>query len=211
MNALDTDILIIGAGPVGATLAGLLGSNGFNCVIIDAKEIGVGTDHIDPRALAITHASRQILASFGAWSKLPEDRLGKIDEMIVWDENGTGKISFLASDVAYSSLGFILEQSVLEQCLAELLSYLSTVSLQSQVRLENLSWENDCIRADLDNGQNIKAKLVVAADGSNSPSRKLAGIEYTEHDYRQSALVCTSRSSARLTFSAPVSFLSLPR
>lgn len=217
MSALDTEVLIVGAGPVGATLAGLLGKQGVDCVIIDSKEAPGPIADVDPRALAITLASRQILGSFDLWDKLPQDRIGVFKRMLVWDENGNGRIEFDCEDLNRHCLGYIVEQGVLERCLNTLLEYIPVVSIQRGVALESLHWEYDAVCALLSNGQGLRARLVVAADGANSRARDLAGINFIKHNYHQQALACVVKTElahdeiARQRFlsKGPLAFLPL--
>ncbi|MFQ5659056.1 MAG: UbiH/UbiF/VisC/COQ6 family ubiquinone biosynthesis hydroxylase [Gammaproteobacteria bacterium] len=218
MPEIETEVVIIGAGPVGACLAALLGSQGVNCVVIDAREENTqGRDgQADPRVLALTHASRRILQSFDLWRQLPQQRIGRFRCMHVWDENGKGEIRFDSADLCKQTLGYIVEQSQLQHHLDRILEYLPCVSVFRGASPKGLVWGKEWLTVTLDN-QSFNARVVVAADGIHSWTRRFADIGYRLHDYKQQAVACTVTTAlpheqvARQRFltNGPLAFLPL--
>jgi 2-octaprenylphenol hydroxylase len=190
MAIIKTEILIVGAGPVGATLAGLLANEGVQCTLLDARDLNSEPDETDPRGLALTHASKNILSNIRVWDEIPEQCLGKVMAMKVWDENGEGQIKFDANDISHSCLAYIVEQGVLENHLWQCLNDIQSLDFKTGTRVEAISREAERVLISTDKGEQYSARLIVAADGSNSHCRKLAGIIHTEHDYSQTALAC---------------------
>lgn len=190
MTGLDAEVLIVGGGPAGATLAGLLGSKGIECIVIDAAARPPLTDSADPRTLAVTLASAHILGGFGLWERLPAGRLGHFRRMLVWDANGKGRIGFDCDELGQSTLGYVIEQSVLQKGLDEVMDFFPSVTVYRNETVQALEWETDGIRVIPENGRPLRARLVVAADGFNSGIRDLAGIDYYIHDYNQTAVAC---------------------
>ncbi len=189
---LDAQVIIVGGGLAGNTLAGLLASKGLDCIIIEAgsQQTAQSSSAADPRALALTFASRRILQSFGVWQQLPEKRLGHFSRMQVWDENGKGEVVFDSADICQPALGFIVEQSVLQDSLVRTVSGMPSVRVYHDSLLSQIEWHEQAISVLLENGQKLSANLLVGADGGHSRSRELAGINTTEHDYQQHALAC---------------------
>ena len=192
MNQLSAEVIIIGGGLAGNALAGLLGSRGLDCIIIEAgdkiKELDPKSR--DPRALAITHASQCILDSFDVWQRLPEDRIGCFRGMHVWDENGTGKIEFDSADLCQPTLGYIIEQYVLQTTLEQAVGFMPEVNVYYNTKIQGIKWQEDAITVVLDNNEEISAELLVGADGVHSVSRELAEIGSVVHDYQQQAVAC---------------------
>lgn len=190
MTGLDADVLIVGGGPAGATLAGMLGSKGVACIVIDAASRRPLTDNADPRTLAITLASAHILGDFGLWERLPLDRLGYFRRMLVWDANGKGRIGFDCDDLGQPTLGYVIEQAVLQKGLDDVMDFFPSVTVHRNETVLELEWGTNGIRVIPEHGRPLQARLVVAADGFNSGIRDLAGIDYYIHDYDQTALAC---------------------
>ncbi len=194
---MNTDVIIVGGGLAGNTLAGLLGSKGIESIVIEAAGgIKQGEPYpADPRALAITHASQRILVALDIWQRLPRQRLGYFRGMQVWDENGKGEIQFDSADLCQPVLGYIVEQSVLQGLLEQAVSFMPNVTVHHHVKPRHIEWQDDSISVVLDNNERICARLLVAADGTHSTSREMAGIAYKVHDYRQQALACIVKTA----------------
>ena len=192
MSSFDAEVIIVGGGLAGNTLAALLASKGVQCIVIEAGEQikNQKSEHSDPRALAITHASRRILESIGVWQQLPAEKVGRFSAMHVWDENGQGEIEFDSGEICQPSIGNIIEQSVLQASLEQVVDNMPGITVHNQLRLRDLEWQEDSISAVLDDDQKLSAQLIVAADGVQSESRRLAGINNKVHDYQQVALAC---------------------
>ena len=197
MAHIDAEILIIGAGPVGCTLAALLGKAGIECTLLNTTAgAAAKTDSgPDPRALALTHASVRILQNFALWRQLPEERIGHFSAMQVWDENGTGRVEFNSAELCESRLGHIVEQTLIQTGLDKVIAALPAVTVHTDLVVLELSKQDDKITIALNDGRRLSAGLIVAADGVHSQVRELAGIEYKIHDYGQSAMACVVHTS----------------
>lgn len=214
----DVEILICGAGPVGATLALLLAAHGRQCLLLDTRPVSAtlpaATD--DPRALALTPGARAILEATGAWALLAREAIGCFERMQVWDECGSGRIGFDSADLCAPALGWIVMQPALQQALDARIAASPGIGVRrgSAAGLE-LSADQAVLR--LDDGGALSARLVVAADGARSPLRALAGIGFPRHAYNQSAVACLVRTAlphgrvARQRFlrDGPLAFLPL--
>ncbi len=189
------DVIIVGAGIAGASLAAILKNSDITCALVEAnlanKDQGTdGQSRTDPRALAITIASKNILQSIGAWDEIPKDRLGCFRKMYVWDENGLGEVNFDSADLYEPVMGYIVEQRIIEQALESALNKSDHISWCRPVEAKTLKTEKDKICMGLDDGRQLSASLLVAADGQSSTIRRLAGINFKTHDYHQHALAC---------------------
>ncbi|MCQ4286614.1 2-octaprenyl-3-methyl-6-methoxy-1,4-benzoquinol hydroxylase [Pseudomonas stutzeri] len=219
---MQADIIIVGAGMVGSTLALALQDAGLTIKLVDAGPLDVQpftpTDPFEPRVSALSAASQRILERVGAWPGIVERRVSPYRDMHVWDGSGTGQIHFSAASVHAEVLGHIVENRVVQYALLDALSGCDSVELVS-ARLEQLRQTESGWNLTFDDGQQLSAGLVIAADGANSAVRRLAGCETREWDYLHHAIVTSVRCAEpnqqtawqRFTDDGPLAFLPLQR
>jgi 2-octaprenylphenol hydroxylase len=127
--------------------------------------------------------------------------------MHVWDAAGTGEIHFDCADIHEPTLGYIVEQSVIQAALTQRLSEFDNLTLYRPVKVENFALADNTMRVDLDNGETISTQLLVGAEGAHSYIRYLAGIPYDMHDYGQQAIVANIKTQLPHQFTAWQRFL----
>ncbi|MFT4886533.1 MAG: 2-octaprenylphenol hydroxylase [Pseudohongiellaceae bacterium] len=224
---IDVDIAIVGAGLVGASLAHLLACLPLKVALIDQREFSPfktpfdSTElEFDPRVSALTEASKLLFQKIGIWEAIADKRVSPYQEMEVWDADGTGSINFSASEIGGSELGHIVENSIVLCALQGSLAPIENLELVGGAAIAQLTLGDnggDKARIITESGAVILASLVVAADGGNSPIRKLANIDTKEWDYDHTAVVTTvktelphgAKALQRFMSSGPLAFLPL--
>ncbi|QDD90824.1 2-octaprenyl-3-methyl-6-methoxy-1,4-benzoquinol hydroxylase [Pseudomonas oryzihabitans] len=216
------DLVIVGAGMVGSALALALADSGLSVVLLDRGPLKPGAVESDlpfePRVSALSLASQRILQRLGAWDGILARRVSPYQAMHVWDGSGTGAVHFEAASVHAEVLGHIVENRVVQDALLERLAE-ANVLLLPEARLELLRRSGDQWLVQLAGDRQIRAPLVVAADGATSAVRRLAGLETREWDYLHHAIVTSVRCAEshqrtawqRFTDDGPLAFLPLDR
>ena len=139
--------------------------------------------------------------------------------MCVWDAQGSargpGSLSFDCAAIGEPNLGYIVDGAVLQWQALERARALGVVLIEAA--LSSISWGENVVRAGLDDGRELRGTLLVGADGTESRSRQLLGIETAGHTYDQDALVTHVRSAVphagtawqRFLPTGPLAFLPL--
>ncbi len=194
----DTDVLIIGGGMAGMTLGCALAGAGVTTVVVDreAPADQVAAEY-DGRASAIAHASAQALRGIGLWPYL-EDAAQPILDIRVADGHPMRGVSplFLHYDhreVGSDPFGYIIENRRIRHALSELGAALPALTLLAPAEVADLDRTGGLAGARLADGREIRAQLVVAADGRFSKTRQEAGIGVAGFRYDQTSIVCTVR------------------
>ena len=219
---MQADLIIVGAGMVGSALGLALKDSGLEIILIDGSPLSIkpfdAEAAFEPRVSALSAASPRILQRLGAWEGVAARRASPYGEMQVWDGSGTGNIHFSAASVHAEVLGHIVENRVIQEALLEPL-HDSGVGLLPNARLERLRRSGDDWLLTLVDGRELRAPLVIAADGANSAVRRLAGCATREWDYLHHAIVTSVRCEQphrrtawqRFTDDGPLAFLPLDR
>lgn len=197
MNAVaEYDVIIVGAGMVGAALACALAQGGMNVAVIENREPPAFDPEADYglRVSAVSRASQRIFEGLGAWRGMCARRVSPYREMHVWDAGGTGAIHFSAADLGEPDLGHIIENSVVQAALLERLAALDEAHWYCPAGLRRLQVNERAAQVELTDGRRLSAALVVGADGAESRVRELAGINRSVRAYNQRAVVATVRT-----------------
>ena len=217
---MQADLIIVGAGMVGSALALALQDQGLEILLVDGGPLSVKPFDpqaaFEPRVSALSVASQRILDRLGVWDGIAARRACPYGEMQVWDGSGTGQIHFSAASVHAESLGHIVENRVVQDALLERL-HDSPIGLLPGARLEQLRRSGDGWLLSLSDGRELRAPLLIAADGANSAVRRLTGCATREWDYLHHAIVTSVRCSKphqatalqRFTDDGPLAFLPL--
>ena len=188
---LNADIVIVGSGMVGTSLAVALGGAGLRVALIDKFDPSTMVDvPFDGRASAIAYASYRALDAIGIWRHVANQAQPILDIRV---SEGDSRL-FLHYDhreLGDGPLGFMLENRHLRQGLFATISEIAGITLIVPTELERLDRTEGGVIASLTNGLTIRARVVVAADGRNSPVREAAGINVQGWAYEQSGIVCT--------------------
>jgi len=213
VSADSYDIVIAGAGMVGACAALALTGKGFRVAMVEAaaprESDVVDDDTFDLRVSAISPRSRNILAQLGIWQQLDSRRVCYYEQMHIWHQHGEASVAFDAVDLARDNLGAIVENRLLQQTLYRNCEREPRIEWFMPNRIETLlENETQGVELRLDSGRCINARLLLAADGRNSPTRNLAGIIAQLGQYRQTAIVANVDTVHPHRFTAWQRFLS---
>lgn len=185
------DVIIIGGGMVGSSLACLLAKAGLHIAVIEAFATKPfdAKDADELRVSAISHFSQSVLKNAGAWAFIEQMRLQPYEQMHVWDGTGTGKIHFDAAEIGEPQLGHIIENRIIQLGLQQAIEQYENIELFCPARLKNFTINNKTVFTTLDNDEQLSATLIVGADGARSYVRELAKTPVNRNDYGQSGLV----------------------
>ncbi|MBT5229323.1 MAG: 2-octaprenyl-3-methyl-6-methoxy-1,4-benzoquinol hydroxylase, partial [Methylococcales bacterium] len=192
--AMEQSAVVVGGGMVGAATACALQLQGIPVTLIDpyppVLDEALPSEYAI-RVSALTLASKHILQSLGAWDYITAARLQPFQQMHVWDAQGNGEIHFHGDDISQPYLGYLVENFVVQKALWQRLQQLSVCTIKASVESISPLGSKGEHRLVLDDGAELRASLVIAADGANSPLRKMLGIEMAQHDYQHTAIVAT--------------------
>jgi len=179
---MDTDVIILGGGLVGATLALALDAHGLTSTVIDPADPAVMlAAGFDGRASAIASASGRMLDAIGIGAVLAGHGCA-IRHIRVSDGLEPGKLDF-RPDAGDGALGTMYENKLLRTALFEAATAAKHVDLRMQTRAVDVVRGPAGVVATLDSGASVSAPLLIAAEGRNSPTREAAGITVARWQY----------------------------
>ena len=191
------DVVIIGGGIVGLTLACALGSrsginNRLQIAVIEAREPDDvhHDDDYDLRVSAISRASQQVFINLNVWENMKARRVNAFEHMHVWDATGEGEIHFDAAELGVDALGHIVENRVTQIALLEQVRKQDNIDCLCPLPVVNIIYSATGSRILFENGEEISTRLLVGADGAHSRVRDAAAIGLDQAEYDQQAIVC---------------------
>ncbi|GGD49797.1 FAD-dependent monooxygenase [Lacimicrobium alkaliphilum] len=212
----QADVVIVGGGLAGLSLAVSLADSSVKVVVVDEKMPYQAVSQTPGvRVSAINQASEELFRELGIWQHLDEKRVQPYTHMQVWEQDSFASIEFDHQSVCQSHLGHIIENQLLINALWEKLLEASNIQIEVSSAIEALKVEDERALVRLANGQQLAAKLVVGADGIHSKIRTLSAMPLSFSDYQQSAIVANVQTElvhqqcARQVFTpyGPLAFL----
>jgi 2-octaprenylphenol hydroxylase len=219
MNATGSrefDVLIVGAGIIGSAMASLLVAH----KLVAPGRVALVAERFTPppapqadwdlRVFALSRASERLLKACGSWNSLPSERVCAYERMCVWDEGGEplgkGSLCFDSAQIGEPNLGFIVDGGALQwQCLR---AARSAGAVLLEAALESIRIGEHDVSVRLSDGRSLRSQLLIGADGPESRTRRLLGIETAGHAYHQDALVAHVRTAKPHRHTAWQRFLS---
>lgn len=188
MNPERYQIVIVGAGLVGAAAALALGRQGLRVALVERQPPAVPDESWDTRIYAISPASQRFLERIGAWQRMDIGRIQPVFRMdVAGDTRGAVRLDAYESGVSH--LATIIESSRLQAALWQALHADGDVALHCPQTIESLAREAASTRLTLAGGTVLEAELVIGADGAASRIREWAGLGSTVTPYGQSGVV----------------------
>ena len=187
---MDYELIVVGAGPVGASLA--RAARGMRVALVSHERRAarpIGGEAFDARVYALSPGNVAFLRELGAWDALPRERLAPVYAMRVYGDDGASSIDFDAYRAGVPELAWIVEDAALQDALWRVLD----VEVFAPAQCEKLELHSEKVILKLRDGRGLAAKLVVGADGANSFVRRAAGIRAAEKAYGQTAVVANFR------------------
>ncbi len=214
------DVLIVGGGLVGSSLACALEDSGLTVGLAEATAgQAQAAPSFDERNLALARASRNALTALGVWAHLASPP-SAIERIHVSSRGDFGAVRLDAAAQGIDSFGSVVVARELGAALEARLAQLRSLRRFRPARLIAIETTDDRVVASLqtpDGELRIAARVIVGADGTESQVRSLLGIGAKREDYRQTLFVATVQTERplqqiayeRFTDSGPVAMLPL--
>ena len=211
MTTRQFDVVVVGAGMIGAAAACLFAEQGLRVGVVEA---GTLDEVRDERVSALNIAAVNVLQTIGVWAELSA-RASRYETMRVWDSASAARIEFSAAGLRVACLGYLLHNREVIAALRAKLRASYQVEMFAQTELVSMSNgdgrvdsnsdsasdinsddnrnrhridNNDSLHLHLSNGATIQTELLVGADGAQSRVRELCAIDSSMVDFHQDAI-----------------------
>lgn len=213
------DLLIIGGGMAGASLALALRHSGLRIAVVEAVASDASQQpSYDARAIALSHGSQRILDGMGLWQAMAAETVTPIRRIQVSDRGHFGRVRIDATEEQVDALGYVVEAAVLGRVLQPALQEQAGIALYCPAQLQSLEQHSEGVHVTVqcnDELCELSARLLVAADGGNSTVASLLGGRYLSRGYGQSAIIANvvgerehdNMAHERFTDSGPLALL----
>ena len=174
------DLVIVGAGIAGLSLAVALRSTPLSIAIVEARAgtaraVNAADAAWDTRIYALSPANQRFFASIGAWQHFARERMAPVRRMEISGDAG-GRLEFSAYDSGVDELAWIVEASLLQNELWQTVKRQGNVTVLCPATPAALTFDAAQAHLVLADGRALSAALIVAADGADSWTRRAAGI-----------------------------------
>ena len=212
------DLIIIGGGLAGASLACALKHSSLKIAVVEAYPVNTDSQpSYDDRTIALSYGSRCIFDSMGLWSSLAP-YAEPIDTIHISDRGHFGVTRLTKEQEAVEALGYVMENRRVGLQLYEDMNTADNITLYCPANLTSLLQNENQVSVDVEvdsKPQTLTAKLLVAADGNHSQVMKLLAIGTSQKNYQQVALITNvtpgkkhnNVAYERFTDTGPLAFL----
>lgn len=197
---MNTDILIVGAGPAGLAFARQFKGSRLRLTVIEKSPLeSIQNPAYDGREIALTHRSREIMQHLGMWQRIPENEIYRLRDAKVY--NGTSDYSLhfpqptQARGGATDRLGNLISNHNIRRAAYEEVAQCENIELRCGVGVKSVQTTDTYAQVVLDNGEVLQAKLLVAADSRLSQTRRQLGISADMHDFGRTVIVFRTKHS----------------
>ena len=191
---MDFDLIIVGGGLAGASLAAALQGTRYRIALVEARPPAV-VEGWDPRVYAISPACAEFLRESGIWQHLDSGRIAPVHAMSIRGDAG-GVLEFSSYDSGLSELAWIVESGRMQRELWETVKRQHNVTMLVGDVPEAMAVDRESVSLALPGRKSIYGRLVVGADGVNSWVRKQAGIDAEISPYGERGVVANFRCGA---------------
>ena len=218
-RAANFDVVVVGAGMVGAAAAALLARAGFTVAVIESREprpFDAGQP-VGLRVSAISPGAAAVLREAGAWRLVENTRHSPYRLMRVEDRDEASLVEFQAPEFGLERLGTIVENDSVQWALWQALAMMPGVERLCPDAVSEFECADGGVELRLESGARLAARLLVGADGADSRVRERLGIRQQFWAYGQSGIVGVVESDPpnpgvawqRFLDGGPVAFLPL--
>ncbi|ENB1605018.1 2-octaprenyl-6-methoxyphenyl hydroxylase [Vibrio parahaemolyticus] len=212
------DVVIAGGAMAGATLALAIEhlSQGALRVAVVEPFKAQSDQHpgFDSRSIALSYGTVNLLRHLELWSAI-EPFTTPIEHIHVSDRSNAGMTDITKHDVGVEALGYVVELADVGRVYQELLTHSTAVDLYCPDSAKHITRTQENVTLELASGELLNAKLLVAADGAVSQCCQQIGLELSEHDFDQVAVIANivtqephqGRAFERFTENGPVALL----
>ncbi|KJA28103.1 hypothetical protein HYPSUDRAFT_156490 [Hypholoma sublateritium FD-334 SS-4] len=220
---LESDVVIVGGGPAGLALASALGSSShvrknIRVTLIEGGDLSKieawqpTPNMFSNRVVSLTNASQRFLRDTGAWNYIETSRTCGVEQLQVWDGISDARIEFSAAELVQQQasvpeMSRLIENFNLQRGLLRHLGSIPEVRILQRTKVVAIDQDSEARGGwpliHLDNSQSIRARLLVGADGFNSPVRSFAKIPSFGWAYDAQAIVATMNHHPRGAYESP--------
>ncbi|OOQ69079.1 2-octaprenyl-6-methoxyphenyl hydroxylase [Vibrio parahaemolyticus] len=212
------DVVIAGGAMAGATLALAIEhlSEGALRVAVVEPFKAQSDQHpgFDSRSIALSYGTVNLLRHLELWSAI-EPFSTPIEHIHVSDRSHAGMTDITKHDVGVEALGYVVELADVGRVYQELLTHSTAIDLYCPDSAKHITRTQENVTIELASGELLNAKLLVAADGAVSQCCQQIGLELSEHDFDQVAVIANivtqephqGRAFERFTENGPVALL----
>jgi len=183
-------VLIVGAGPVGLSLACALAMQGLDVDIVERQPAAaLAEPRFDGREIALSHGSMHLLKRLGIWDRIPSAEIHPLRRARVSDGVHDG---FEIEPTSFDKdlLGNFVSNHVIRAAAWQATQSIPAIRVHADADVQAVVRENGTVVVGLADGRRLSAPLVVAADSRFSQLRRLLGVPVVMHDFGKTMLVC---------------------
>jgi len=185
----DYDLVIVGGGIVGLTLAAALQDSKLSILLIEAKTQSIAA--AKGQAYAIHMLSARIFQGIGVWDEI-QPHIAQYNQVRLSDADYPDVVEFHRTDIHTQELGYVAEHQALLHPLQKFVQDCSNVTYLCPAEVIKTQYQQQIVTIDIQvagEQRTVRSRLLVAADGGRSPIRQAAGIKTTGWKYWQSCIV----------------------